>query len=58
MQQRLVRLALALASGLPLMALMFVGDYLVRRCVLPPEQVAGLWQAVRAYRQVGMPPLH
>ena len=43
--------------GMPLLALMFVGDYLVRRCVLPPEDVAGLWQAVRAYRQVGMPPL-
>jgi uncharacterized membrane protein len=44
--------------GLPLMALMFVGDYLVRRCVLPPEQVTGILQAVRAYRQVGTPPLH
>ncbi|BDT69404.1 hypothetical protein os1_35940 [Comamonadaceae bacterium OS-1] len=43
--------------GLPLMALMFVGDYLVRRCVLPPEQVTGIWQAVRAYQQVGTPPL-
>ena len=44
--------------GLPLVALMFVGDYLVRRCVLPPQDVTGLWQAVRAYRHVGTPPLH
>jgi uncharacterized membrane protein len=43
--------------GLPLMALMFGGDYLARRWLLPPEQVTGLWQAVQAYRQVGTPPL-
>ena len=44
--------------GVPLVALMFVGDYLVRRCVLPPQDVISVWQAVRAYRQVGTPPLH
>lgn len=44
--------------GVPLVALMFVGDYLVRRCVLPPQDVTSVWQAVRAYRQVGTPPLH
>ncbi|WP_295959518.1 hypothetical protein [Rhodoferax sp.] len=49
--------AFANLLDMPLVALMFVGDYLVRRCVLPPEQVAGLWQAVRAYQQVGMRPL-
>jgi len=43
--------------GMPLLALMFVGDYVVRRCVLPPEDVASLWQAVQSCRQVGMPPL-
>lgn len=44
--------------GVPLVALMFVGDYLVRRCVLSPQDVTSVWQAVRAYRQVGTPPLH
>jgi uncharacterized membrane protein len=43
--------------GLPLVVLMFVGDYVVRRCLLPRDQVAGLWQAVQAFRQVGTPPL-
>ncbi len=49
--------AFANLLGLPLVVLMFVGDYVVRRCLLPPDQVAGLWQAVQAFRQVGTPPL-
>lgn len=42
--------------SLPLIVLMFVGEYLMRRCVLPPEDVAGLWQALQAYRRVAAQP--
>lgn len=37
--------------GLPLVALMFVGEYAVRRCVLPVPDRAGLWEAFAAYRR-------
>ena len=43
--------------GMPSMVLMFVVDYVLRRLLLPPQDVTGLWQAVQAYRQVGIPPL-
>ena len=37
--------------GLPLVVLMFVAEYAVRRCVLPKADRAGLWEAFAAYRQ-------
>lgn len=37
--------------GLPLVVLMFVAEYAVRRCVLPKAERAGLWEAFAAYRQ-------
>ncbi|MDR3395246.1 MAG: hypothetical protein P4L70_09635 [Parasulfuritortus sp.] len=37
--------------GLPLVVLMFVAEYVVRRCVLPKADRAGLWEAFAAYRQ-------
>jgi uncharacterized membrane protein len=37
--------------GLPLVVLMFVGEYAVRRCVLPAPDRAGLWEAFAAYRR-------
>lgn len=42
--------AFANLLGLPLAVLMFVGEYVVRRCVLPPADLAGLWEAFQAYR--------
>jgi uncharacterized membrane protein len=37
--------------GIPLLALMFIGEYAVRCHVLPPEDRAGPLEAIRAYRQ-------
>jgi len=37
--------------GLPLLALMFVGEYAVRCHVLPPADRAGPLEAIRAYRE-------
>ncbi len=37
--------------GLPLVVLMFVAEYAVRRCVLPAADRAGLWEAFAAYRR-------
>jgi uncharacterized membrane protein len=34
---------------LPLVVLMFIGEYAVRRRVLPPPHRTGLWDSVRAY---------
>lgn len=43
--------AFALLLGIPLLALMFVGEYAVRCVVLPPADRAGPLDAIRAYRQ-------
>ena len=43
--------AFANLLGLPLLALMFVGEYAVRCCVLPATERAGPLDAIRAYRQ-------
>jgi uncharacterized membrane protein len=37
--------------GIPLLVLMFAGEYAVRCIVLPPEDRAGPLDAIRAYRQ-------
>ncbi len=37
--------------GIPLLVLMFVGEFAVRCYVLPPEDRTGPLQAIRAYRQ-------
>lgn len=34
---------------IPLVVLMFIGEYAVRRKRLPPEHRTGLWQSMRAY---------
>lgn len=39
--------------GMPLVGLMFVGEYLVRCRVLPPEHRPSLMDTIRAYRQSG-----
>lgn len=41
----------AIVLGIPLLALMFIGEYAVRCMVLPPEDRAGPLDAIRAYRQ-------
>lgn len=38
--------------GLPMLALMFTGEYAVRRCMLPASDCAGPLSAIRAYRRV------
>lgn len=43
--------AFANLLGLPLLALMFIGEYTVRFFVLPAEDRAGPLEAIRAYRQ-------
>lgn len=43
--------AFATLLDIPLLALMFVGEYAVRCCVLPAEDRAGPLDAIRAYRQ-------
>ena len=43
--------AFANLLGLPLVGLMFVAEYAVRRCVLPKADRGGLWEAFAAYRQ-------
>lgn len=43
--------AFANLLGIPLLALMFAGEYAVRCYVLPPADRAGPLQAIRAYRQ-------
>ena len=43
--------AFANLLGLPLLVLMFAGEYAVRCWVLPPEDRAGPLEAIRAYRQ-------
>ena len=37
--------------GIPLVVLMFLAEYAVRRCVLPPADRAGLWESFAAYRR-------
>jgi uncharacterized membrane protein len=39
--------------SLPLLALMFVGEYLVRILVIPASERSGFFQAVAAYRKFG-----
>lgn len=41
----------AIVLGIPLLALMFIGEYVVRCIVLPPADRAGPLEAIRAYRQ-------
>ena len=43
--------AFANLLGVPLLVLMFVGEYAVRCCVLPASDRAGPLDAIRAYRQ-------
>jgi uncharacterized membrane protein len=43
--------AFANLLGIPLLVLMFVGEYAVRCCVLPVADRAGPLDAIRAYRQ-------
>jgi uncharacterized membrane protein len=43
--------AFANLLGIPLLVLMFVGEYAVRCYVLPPADRAGPLEAIRAYRQ-------
>jgi uncharacterized membrane protein len=43
--------AFAYLLGIPLLALMFAAEYVVRCCVLPPEERAGPLEAIQAYRQ-------
>ena len=43
--------AFANLLGIPLLVLMFAGEYAVRFFVLPPEDRAGPLEAIRAYRQ-------
>ncbi len=43
--------AFANLLGIPLLVLMFVGEYAVRWCVLPAADRAGPLDAIRAYRQ-------
>jgi uncharacterized membrane protein len=40
---------------LPLVGLMFIGEYAVRRRVLPPSQRTGLWTSVRVYLDSARP---
>jgi uncharacterized membrane protein len=40
---------------LPLVGLMFLGEYAVRRRVLPPQHRTGLWASVRAYLDSSRP---
>ena len=51
--------AFANLLNLPLLALMFAGEYLARLCLLEPSDRAGPLEAIRAYRQAstgGQPP--
>lgn len=41
--------------GMPLVGLMFVGEYVVRCRILPPEHRPSLMETVRAYRQTTKP---
>jgi uncharacterized membrane protein len=43
--------AFATLLGIPLLALMFIGEYAVRCIVLPPSDRAGPIEAIRAYRR-------
>lgn len=43
--------AFANLLGIPLLVLMFMGEYAVRYCVLPAADRAGPLEAIRAYRQ-------
>ncbi len=48
--------AFAYLLGLPLLVLMFAGEYAARCCLLPASDRAGPLQAIRAYRQVTRKP--
>jgi len=45
--------AFANLLNLPLLILMFAGEYVVRLCLLAPSDRAGPLEAIRAYRQAG-----
>ncbi|MDB5966132.1 MAG: putative transrane protein [Polaromonas sp.] len=47
--------AFATVLGLPLLALMFAGEYAVRCQVVPTAERAGVLESIRAYRQASSP---